>query len=290
MASKVDVYCGTLNVNFCEPATPEDRTQEQTVLSVHQRFNETRIRRPRNDQQDRGSCRIRPRVFCVMTGRSEIFVINLEHRIDRRIAIQKQLAMVGWQAEFFRAIRPEYAAGFPSIGARGCFLSHLSVLKKSHLSGAERLVILEDDLNFAHSFAANWNAAMSMLERRKWSIFYPGHSVEDLPAGLSRVAPDRGIQCTHFMVINRPALSVLIAGLETILSRPPGHPLGGPMHLDGAYSTLRAQNHALVTYAYSPALGYQRSSRTDVGELKWFDRLPLLSPIAGAVRKLRAKS
>jgi len=198
--------------------------------------------------------------------------------------------MVGWQAEFFRAIRPEYPAGFPSIGARGCFLSHLSVLKKSHLSGAERLVILEDDLNFAHSFAANWNAAMSMLESRKWSIFYPGHSVEGLPAGLSRVAPDRGIQCTHFMVINRPALSVLIAGLETILSRPAGHPLGGPMHLDGAYSTLRAQNHALVTYAYSPALGYQRSSRTDVGELKWFDRLPLLSPIVGAVRKLRAKS
>jgi hypothetical protein len=62
------------------------------------------------------------------------------------------------------------------------------------------------------------------------------------------------------------------------------------MHLDGAYSTLRAQNHTLVTYAYFPALGYQRSSRTDVGVAKWFDRVGILSPLVDAARKLKAKS
>jgi hypothetical protein len=34
------------------------------------------------------------------------FAINLEHRTDRRIAMQKQLASVGWQAQVFSAIRP----------------------------------------------------------------------------------------------------------------------------------------------------------------------------------------
>ena len=92
------------------------------------------------------------------------------------------------------------------------------------------------------------------------------------------------------MVINGPAISTLIGGLEKILSRPAGHPRGGPMHLDGAYSTLRAQNHALATYAYFPALGYQRPSRTDVGNLKWFDRVGMLTPIVDIARKLRAKS
>ena len=56
----------------------------------------------------------------------------------------------------------------------------------------------------------------------------------------------------------------IIAGLETIMERAPGHVLGGPMHVDGAYSTIRAQNHDLKTYSASPPLGYQRSSRSDI--------------------------
>jgi hypothetical protein len=225
-----------------------------------------------------------------MNSTQAIFVINLVHRTDRRQAMQRQLSNIGWSAEFFLAIRPDESAAFPSVGARGCFLSHLAVLKKAQFAGVERTIILEDDLNFAPSFAEGWNSAITMLTTKEWSIFYPGHALTSLPTGLSRVAPDRGIQCTHFMAINRPALSTLIAGLETILSRPAGHPLGGPMHLDGAYTTLRAQNHGLATYAYFPVLGYQRSSRTDVGELKWFDRLGILSPFVDTARKLKAKS
>jgi hypothetical protein len=225
-----------------------------------------------------------------VTCTADIFVINLEHRIDRRLAMEEELLKVGWRAEFFRAIRPGEPAGFDSIGARGCFLSHLSVLKAAQDREAQYIAILEDDLNFRPGFTDGWKSAMSRLSSMEWSIFYPGHALEHLPAGLSCVPPDIGIQCTHFMVINRPALKSLIAGFETILSRPPGHRLGGPMHVDGAYSTLRAQNHGLVTYAYFPALGYQRSSRTDVGNLKWFDRVGILSPIVDAARKLRAKS
>lgn len=203
--------------------------------------------------------------------------------------MQKQLSRVGWSAEFFSAIRPEDPGGFPSIGARGCFLSHLSVLKKALHAQAQHVVILEDDLNFGSTFEHHWSSAMSALTEHDWSLFYPGHEMKDLPAGLSRVAPQTGIQCTHFMVINRPALPTLITGLETILSRPPGHPLGGPMHLDGAYSTLRAQNQALETYAHFPALGYQRSSRTDIGATKWYDRVGVLSPLVDAARRLRAR-
>ena len=225
-----------------------------------------------------------------MTCTVDIFVINLEHRVDRRLEMEEQLLKVGWRAEFFPAIRPEEPAGFPSTGAHGCFLSHLSVLKAAQDREAQHVAILEDDLNFRPGFTSRWKSAMSRLASLEWSIFYPGHALEQLPAGLSRVPPNIAIQCTHFMVINRPALKSLIAGFETILSRPPGHLLGGPMHIDGAYSTLRAQNHGLVTYAYFPALGYQRSSRTDVGNAKWFDRVDFLSPIVDAARKLRAKS
>jgi len=218
-----------------------------------------------------------------------IFVINLEHRTDRRAAMQKQLSRIGWRAEFFSAIRPATAANFPSIGARGCFLSHLSVLKSARDAGVQQLVILEDDVNFSPGFSEGWDFSISTLQTLEWSIFYPGHGIDDLPAGLSRIPPQTAVPCTHFMVINGPAISTLIDGLEVISARPGGHPLGGPMHVDGAYSTIRALNDSLVTYAYSPALGYQRPSRTDVGTLKWFDRIGFIAPIANIARKLRVR-
>jgi hypothetical protein len=219
---------------------------------------------------------------------SPIFVINLEHRTDRRIAMQKQLLRIGWHADFFPAIRPTDAGGFSSIGARGCFLSHLSLLRNAQKAGAQQLVILEDDVNFAPEFVERWPLSMSLLETRTWSIFYPGHTLKVLPAGLSLISADTNIQCTHFMVINGHAIPTLINGLERILSRPAGHPLGGPMHIDGAYSTLRTQDPSLVTYAFWPVLGYQRPSRTDVGNPKWFDRIGMLAPLVHIARKLRA--
>jgi hypothetical protein len=223
-----------------------------------------------------------------MNATRAIYVINLEHRTDRRIAMEKQLLRIGWRAEFFRAIRPDNAADFPSIGARGCFLSHLSVLRNAQKAGVQQLVILEDDLNFAPKFVERWNLSMSSLETKTWSIFYPGHTLKGLPAGLSRISPHTNIRCTHFMVVNGHAILTLISGFEKMLSRPGGHPLGGPMHIDGAYSTLRTQNPSLVTYANSPVLGYQRSSRTDVGNLRWFDRIGMLAPLVHIARKLRA--
>jgi hypothetical protein len=216
-----------------------------------------------------------------------IFVINLEHRVDRRAAMQRQLRKIGWHAELFLAIQPHDSAGFPSIGARGCFLSHLSVLKKARTAAAQQLVILEDDVNFVPDFSRRWALSMSELERQEWSIFYPGHVLDNLPAGLSRIQSDTAVQCAHFMVVNGRAISALIEGLELILSRIPGHPMGGPMHVDGAYSTLRKQNPSLLTYAYFPSLGYQRSSRTDIGNLKWFDRIGMLRPIVNFARKLK---
>jgi hypothetical protein len=216
------------------------------------------------------------------------FVINLKHRADRRAEMEKELSRVDWKAEFFPAIRPESAADFPSIGTRGCFLSHLEILKIARDANMDRLIILEDDVNFVPNFATLWRVAISLLKAEKWSMFYPGHVLRGLPPGLSRLAPCTGVLCTHFLMINGSAIPILIKGLETILSRRVGHPLGGPMHVDGAYSTIRRQNPSLETYAYWPVLGYQRPSRTDVGRLKWFDRVSMLAQIVHVGRKIKA--
>jgi len=217
------------------------------------------------------------------------FVINLESRADRRAAMQRELLRVDWSASFFPAIRPLSAGRFTSPGARGCFLSHLEVLKRARDARADHLVILEDDVNFVRGFSDRWKFAMTELDSLEWSVFYPGHAqLGDLPAGLSLIPPTRSVLCAHFMMLNGRAIPTIIEGLERILSRPPGHQLGGPMHVDGAYSTIRAQNPTLKTYAIAPVLGYQRPSRTDIRDTRWFDRIPPLEPVVNLFRRLKA--
>jgi glycosyl transferase, family 25 len=225
-----------------------------------------------------------------MAHKQKTYVINLPHRADRRMETERQLARVGWSAEFFPAIQPSAAAGFPSIGARGCFLSHLAVLKNALEARAERVVVLEDDVNFAAEFADQWQSATEALDQLSWSIFYPGHVLTGLSPGLSRLSPAIAVRCTHFMMIEGHAIPELVAGLQAILARPPGHPEGGPMHVDGAYSTIRGQNQSLATHAFFPVLGYQRPSRTDIGDHKWFDRIRALEPAVNFARRLKTRS
>jgi hypothetical protein len=216
------------------------------------------------------------------------FVINLPDRSDRRSEMMRELRKVGWSAEFFPAIRPADAGSFPSVGARGCFLSHLQLLRLAMEQQLSSITILEDDLNFSNEFAKQWAGAVAALAEQEWAIFYAGHILPERPNGIVTLAPSTPVQCTHFMLINGSALPILIAGLEKILSRDAGDPDGGPMHIDGAYSTLRAQDENLRTLACFPSMGYQRSSRSDIYE-QWFDKMRFLRPLMAVARKAKRR-
>jgi glycosyl transferase family 25 len=216
------------------------------------------------------------------------YIINLPERIDRRAEMQKQLQRVGWAAEFKAAVRPRSADGFSSIGAHGCFLSHLTTLERAKHLGSH-VIIMEDDLNFIQHFNQIWQKAYEELVNKDWSIFYAAHVLTDKGDGLKLILPDEGVICAHFVMFHHDAVAKIIDELQKILSRPPGHPLGGPMHVDGAYSTIRAQNAKLITYAHFPPLGYQRSSRSDIADPMLIDRIRILSPIVSRLRGLKQK-
>jgi glycosyl transferase family 25 len=214
------------------------------------------------------------------------YVINLADRTDRRAEMTAQLARIGWSAEFSNSRRPTDAAGFESIGARGCFLSHLAVLKRG-LACGNHVLIMEDDLDFSPDFPRHWNAALADLTQREWAMFYLGHFIDGLADGLTRLQPDHNVLCTHFLMIHAGAIQTFVEGLELMLSRPAGHPEGGPMHVDGAYSTIRAQNPTLATYAYAPSLGLQRPSRSDIAAHGLLDRIAPLRPAMQMLRKVK---
>ena len=80
-----------------------------------------------------------------------IVVINLPERTDRRREMTAELRRAGIdrrdpRLQFFAGIRPADAGQYPSIGARGCFESHLGVIREAIRDRVESVLILEDDL------------------------------------------------------------------------------------------------------------------------------------------------
>ncbi|MGX0875352.1 glycosyl transferase family 25 [Roseovarius sp. MBR-154] len=225
-----------------------------------------------------------------------IRVINLASRPDRRREFNAQLARIGLgfdhpQVAIFDAIRPDSLAGFPTLGTRGCFLSQLDVLRQARDDGLPGFILCEDDLDFSSDFERRAPAVLAALSTRDWDIFYGGFdaAAHGLAAddGLLRLDPALPVLCCHFMAFRRAAIEALVPYLTAITQREVGDPAGGPMHVDGAYSHFRADHPAMVTLAVSPTLGVQRASRTDIHELRWFDRLPVLRDVTQIGRRLR---
>jgi hypothetical protein len=224
-----------------------------------------------------------------------IYVINLRSRSDRRTEMAGQLQRIGLVlgspgVRLFEAVRPADAGAFPSRGARGCFMSHLGVLREAATDRLARVLILEDDLNFSGDFLERAPAALARAASPECAIFYGGYEIEALPsstAGTVEIPANRVVRTTHFVGFDAPAVVAAVAYMEAMLRRQAGDPRGGPMHVDGAYSWLRRDQPALRTWAANPPLGYQRASRTDIHSLRWFDRTPVIRDAVAVIRRAR---
>jgi glycosyl transferase, family 25 len=183
----------------------------------------------------------------------------LPHRRERRREMAGQLKKIGLCFDspgirLFEAVRPATPDGLPSIGTRGCFLSHLSVLRNACEQGFERILILEDDVNFAEDFVLRMGEVKAALENADWSIFYGGYAIKVLlqtggDGAVVSAEPVVSIQNAHFIAFRGRAICepTAVSFLETLLSRPPGDPKGGPMHVDGAYNWFRNEYPSRVT-------------------------------------------
>jgi len=225
------------------------------------------------------------------------FVVNLPERADRRREMQQELGDAGMpfqpgRVELFTALRPPDAGAFPSLGARGCFESHHRILQRAHAEGLRNVLIMEDDLSIDPRLQSGADTLIRQLQATDWDFVYFGHVLEQ-PASTGqgvKLQPFSGpVMTTHFYAVNGPVFERLLSFLEALLQRPPGHPDGSPMHVDGAYSTFRKQNPDILTLVAMPSLGGQRSSRSDIFPNRWFDRWPVVRELAALARRGKAR-
>lgn len=229
-----------------------------------------------------------------------IFVINLPHRTDRREEMAAQLARAGLdfdlpQVTLFAAEQFDDAGPFPSIGVRGCFMSHLAVLRHIVDQDIPRALILEDDADFSRHFETRLPAFIEPLSQASWDILYgwsPGrHHDPDTrgDARLTSIPSSQAVYMAHFIGVTHSVAKQCVPYLERMLARPPGAPEGGPMHVDGAYSWFRAAHPELRTVAPRAPLAVQRSSRSDITRSNWFDRIDALAPLLIRIRRARRR-
>lgn len=232
-----------------------------------------------------------------------LYVINLKSRPDRRREILSELGHIGLDdqspiVKMFEAVKPESAGTFPSIGARGCFLSHLGVLRHARDQGYRAILILEDDATITPDCRADLVLIMKDLEGMEWSLAYLGHRIapDQMPGpDLARtqhwleLPADTSIQTTHAMLISKRSIGPIIDYLERMMARPGGHREGGPMHVDGAYSWFRRAHPDLLTLVMPTSCIQQRASRSDITPSVWKDRLPFMPLLRKLKNGLRQK-
>ena len=199
-----------------------------------------------------------------------IRIINLKHRVDRRQEITKELDRIdlpidGTHVAFHLAEKPIDADGFPTPGTRGCFESHHAIISRAAADDIGSLLIIEDDLDFNREPNEQLIRACDALACLDWHIFYGATSLE----GAKHESPVMILKQHEELVTcamigwKGPAVQHCARYLDAIRGRPPGHPDGGPMHVDGAYSRFR-KDRSIATAVANPPLGYQRSSATDI--------------------------
>lgn len=201
-----------------------------------------------------------------------IRIINLASRKDRRREMERELDRVGLKNDlrvsYFAAIRPSDAGTFTSIGARGVYESQKQILREA-VQANQSVLILEDDCEFI-------KGAQDCEMPAGWDIFYGAHYAAN-PEDLQ----NSDIIGAHMMGFSRNGAKVVSEYLEQ-LKYDGIHP-----PIDAAYIWFRRAYPAVATHFAVPSLANQRSSRSDIADLKWYDRMPVIRSGASLLRVMR---
>jgi GR25 family glycosyltransferase involved in LPS biosynthesis len=153
--------------------------------------------------------------------------INLEHRIDRKVHVERQLASIGLREPTrFNAIK------LPN-GAIGCSMSHLKCLQTAKEQGWPHLLLCEDDIEFLDPalFVKQLNGFLENHEEEStWDVvLIAGNNMP--PYGLEDDYSVRIFQCqttTGYLVKQHyydKLINNIRDGLQKLMREPDNHRL-----------------------------------------------------------------
>jgi glycosyl transferase, family 25 len=219
-----------------------------------------------------------------------IAIINLPSRPDRLRALGAELRRIGFDMSSPKvtipaAPEPSHHNGFPSRGVFGNFLSHLDIVETAWRDGLKNVLVLEDDAIFRAQFRTY--PVAEVLSSRPWDMCFIGHALNLAPHADGFVCTDAPFKWAHCYAVNRSVMPRLIDYLRETMNRPAGHPAGGRMYIDGAFSLFREHNPDLISLLSAPCQSSQKGSPSNLAGRRWYDKNSLTRPGVIVARALR---
>lgn len=150
---------------------------------------------------------------------TNIFYINLDHRTDRKVHVEGELAKLGLTGTRFNAIKT-------TNGAIGCSLSHLKILQEAHKNQLDHVLIIEDDITFLNPelFKTQINKFFD-LHHNNWDVvLFAGNNIPPHKIIDDTCVKVSACQTTTGYLVNGHFINILAQnikmGLTHLLSKP----------------------------------------------------------------------
>jgi glycosyl transferase family 25 len=187
----------------------------------------------------------------------EIYVINLDHRVDRLAEVSKELGDMGLRFTRFPAIKT-------TPGILGCGLSHLAVLKEARERKLPCVLIFEDDFMFTVDKETFYEKMEIEEPFDVVMLSYEMHNSAPYKSGLLKVID---AQTTSGYIVHSRFYDALINLYEEAM------PLLQSTGMHWVYANdqiWKKLQPAAQWFAFEPRLGRQRASISDCSHVPEF--------------------
>ena len=211
----------------------------------------------------------------------KVYIINLEHRTDRKDKVISELQRVGiTNYEIFKAIQPneidiykwnsQFLNPVPQwfkntggdelkykIGALGCMLSHIQIINKCIENNYTNVLILEDDTEFTDSYRTNFQDIMnnfkSQIEHLSFGLLYlaGNHNISKLEKKTNNIFKIDGTYTTGSYIINKTVMKYIIDNIQ-----------GYEREVDTYYANVIQKKYPC--YCIMPHITKQRADYSDI--------------------------
>lgn len=197
--------------------------------------------------------------------------INLDHRTDRRQQIESELNRMH-VVPYTR-----FSAMKHKKGMLGCTMSHIGALKQGLESGADHILIFEDDFQFTMEEPVLLHHILNSVMETNYDVFMLGYCFYlDRKENSCIFKTDHGMfkkitkaACAHGYMVRKEYVPTLLQNFETSLEL---HPTAKPgkehqYNLDSYWQRLQEADNWLC---YNEPCGIQRAGMSDIEKMvKW---------------------
>jgi GR25 family glycosyltransferase involved in LPS biosynthesis len=213
--------------------------------------------------------------------------MNLDHRNDRNLKMQAELARAGISAQRFRGMYPhEYTGEQYKIqrmldtnraGAIGCHFTHVKIMQTA-LERGQDAFIMEDDVVLASDVQERLDYVQDYLNNHEWDVFWlggtyhlkptwhiKGHTHPDLPncecdldrdvetTDDPRIVRTYGCWCTYAYIVNFNSIQKVLDLMDSHV-----HESHSP---DWLFIRIQPK---LKAFAFVPAMAKQYDNESDI--------------------------